>query len=397
MALPSLKNLILGKKYIGIEHFNSENEEKVSFILIEKKRNELVIVKKNYKIHSDSFYETLDKKLPFYLIINTNQVIQKEIFDIDSSDQKILHKAFPNISANDFYYEIWRLESKSIVAISRKTYVNEFINQYEKKGITIAGISLGVCSISEISKFTTNKQLKTNYQSISLNEEESILGKNESLSISEYEINGLNISNNYLLAFSGILRLLLNSNNTGNLIDLNHQLYDNYNQKSFFSKGIQIGTVIILSLLLINFFLFNNFYRKSQSAGETLSVNSATQITIKKVKERINIKEKQLLNTSRNTSGKSSAIINELVEKVPSSILLSELTFNPLSKKVKENEGIESIEKTVIISGTTLNNNDFTKWVENIEKLNFINKVVITNFGKNEALETTFALKLTLK
>lgn len=38
MTFPSLKNILLGKKYMGIEHFSLDNEEKIALLLIEKKK-----------------------------------------------------------------------------------------------------------------------------------------------------------------------------------------------------------------------------------------------------------------------------------------------------------------------------------------------------------------------
>ncbi|OUD35035.1 general secretion pathway protein, partial [Flavobacterium psychrophilum] len=250
MTFPSLKNILLGKKYMGIEHFSLDNEEKIALLLIEKKKNELVITQKDKRTYSTILPEKFDKKLPFYLVINTNQVIQKEISEIDTSDEKLLHKAFPNLPWNEFYYEIWRLKTKSVIAISRKTYVNEIVSVYQKQGISIVGISLGICSISGIVNYSPKEELATNHQNISLKEENQIItAKTTPLSII-YDINGLEIPSTHLLAFSGILRLLLNNRLTsGNLTDYNYALYDNYNQKSFFSKGIQVMVGLLLVIL----------------------------------------------------------------------------------------------------------------------------------------------------
>jgi hypothetical protein len=150
MILPSLTTLLRGKQYIGIEHFSLNNEEKRAILLVKKEKEELVIVQKDRISFSETLPEKWNKTLPFFLVVNTNQIIQKEVQGIDSSDEKLLHKAFPNTNWEEFYFEIWRLETKSIVAIGRKTYVEELLDNYHNQGISIAGISLGVCSITEI-------------------------------------------------------------------------------------------------------------------------------------------------------------------------------------------------------------------------------------------------------
>jgi Tfp pilus assembly protein PilN len=399
MTLPSITTFLLGKQYIGIEHFTLNNEDKVSLLLIENKKEGLVIDKKDRVNYNGKIAEKWDVKLPFFLIINTNQVIQKEVSGIESSDEKLLHKAFPNTNWDEFYYEIWRLKSKSIIAITRKSYVNDLLKNYENQKITITGISLGVCSVADMIDYTLNEQqLLTNHQIIAIKEENQIITTGTQESALVYNINGLEIENRQLLAFSGLLRLIMNSTfNTGSIVFYSNALYDNYNQKTFFNKGIKIMVAVILVILVFNFMFFSHYYKLAQETSETLLVNKSSIEDITKIKQRIIVKEEKVKNISGKTTSQSSLIINEIANKVPSSILLTELTFNPLEKKVKTEEPIIAHEKIITISGTTIANESFTNWVEEIEKLKWIDKVLITHFGKNDANETAFSIKLTLK
>ncbi|TEB41551.1 hypothetical protein D0809_24950 [Flavobacterium circumlabens] len=90
-------------------------------------------------------------------------------------------------------------------------------------------------------------------------------------------------------------------------------------------------------------------------------------------------------------------LINEIVKEIPSSILLTELIFNPLEKKIKAGEAVLTTDKSITVTGTTLSNDDFTHWIENIEKIKWIDKVLIAHFGKNDANETEFSIKIRLK
>lgn len=398
MTLPSLTTLLLGKQYIGIEHFSLNNEEKTAILLVEKKKEELVIVQKDRISFSETFPEKWNKTLPFFLVVNTNQIIQKEVQGIDSSDEKLLHKAFPNTNWGEFYFEIWRLETKSIVAIGRKTYVEELLDNYHNQGISIAGISLGVCSIAEIRNYSEAAELFTNHQTISWNEETPIIKSNAEILDSTFDINGLAVQNSHLLTFSGILRLLLNgTKNTGNLINYSHQLYDNYNQGSFFSKGIKgvVGTLLVI--LLINFLTFSHYFKLAEETSVNLLLSKSSLEEVVKTKQRILAKEQKVKNVAAMTASQSSLVINEITKRIPQSILLTELTYHPLEKKIKTEEPIITQEKTITLTGTTINNAAFTHWVEAMEQLRWMNQVVITRFGKNELNETEFSIKLILK
>ncbi|SHH28119.1 general secretion pathway protein [Flavobacterium defluvii] len=397
MAKFSLNTFLLGKQYIGVEHFTLNNEDKVSLLLVENKKEGLVISKKDRVGYNGKIAEKWDVKLPFFLIINSNQVIQKEVLGIEPSDEKLLHKSFPNTNWDEFYYEIWRLKTKSVIAIARKSYVNTLIEDYENQKINVAGISLGVCSMADIIDYTDDNKLYTNHQSVSKQETQIISAKVLESAIT-YTINDLQIENRQLLAFSGILRLILNNTlNTGSIIAYSDELYDNYNQKTFFNKGIKIMVGVVLGILLLNFMIFTHYYKLAQESSEILLVNKSSIEDVGKIKQRIIVKETKVKDIEGRMTSQSSLIINEIANKVPASILLTELTFNPLEKKIKADEPILTKDKIMVISGTTISNQSFTKWVEDIEQLKFVDKVLITHFGKNEDNETTFSINLTLK
>ena len=261
MTAFSLHNFLLGKEYIGVEHFTINNEDKVALLLVEKKKEGLVISKKDRVSYNGKIAEKWDTKLPFFVVINSNQVIQKEVLGVEPSDEKLLHKSFPNTNWDEFYYEIWRLKTKSVIAIARKSYVIALLEDYQNQKITIAGISLGVCSIADIIAYTEENNLYTNHQNIS-KEETPIISARSLESAVTYTINDLQIENRQLLAFSGILRLILNNTlNTGSIISYSDELYDDYNQKTFFNKGIKIMVGVVLGILLLNFIFFTHYYK----------------------------------------------------------------------------------------------------------------------------------------
>lgn len=398
MRIPSLNHFLLGNHFIGVEHFSLKNEEKVSLLLVQKKREGLVIAKKDRVTYTGTIAEKWDTKLPFFLILNTNQVIQKEVFGTEASDEKLLHKAFPNTNWDEFYFEIWRLKTKSIIAIARKSYLEDMLSNYEKQKIKVAGISLGLCSIADIIDYTDELVLQTNHQLVSKEEQQQLISTGTEDFVVPYTINDLQIENRQLLAFSGLLRLIINEPpNTGSVIAFSEQLLNDYNQKAFFTKSTKIMVGVVLGILLLNFIFFTHYYKLAQETSETLLINKSSIFDIQQLKQRIIIKEKKVKSIIEKTNSQSSLIINEIASKVPSSILLTEMIFNPLEKKVKTEEPIITQEKIITISGTTIGNDAFTGWVEKIEQINWVDKVLITHFGKNEANETAFSIKVTLR
>jgi hypothetical protein len=115
---------------------------------------------------------------------------------------------------------------------------------------------------------------------------------------------------------------------------------------------------------------------------------------IKIVKTRLEGKEERLNTTLIGNNSRCSYIINKIISEIPSSILLNQIVYNPLEKNIKEDEVIATHNNTILVAGKTINNVSFTNWIEHIQKYKEIEKVTISQFGKNETKETIFMLKI---
>lgn len=391
-----LENILLGKEYLAVEFFHSDRKEKFSLLKVQKKKNELTIAQMEILEQIDDL-SVHKSKVPFVLIINNDQVLQKEVQGIEPNDKKVLHKAFPNLNVEDFYYEIWRHGKVSLIAICRKSYIDELLGRLGKE-FSIAVISLGVSGISSLSGFAAPSLVTTNTQSISLDldMQENLISFNVSQN-ADYNINGLNVQNTHLLAFCGILKFILPSATTGNIIDLTMVLDENFHQKTFFEKGLKTTIGFLLVLLLINFFLFSHYFDKATEMAATVSVYKSGIENTTKIKQRIIEKEQKLKSFTSNAASASAFVINDLVKNIPSSILLSEIIYHPLEKKVKQDEMILVKNNIVFISGMTLSNTAFTGWIEEIESNRWVNSITITSFGKDEDNNTKFSVSIILK
>ena len=397
MTFPSLNKLLYGNQFIGIEIFSLNDGQNVAVLNIKKENNELIITQKESRSSIDKLTKKIAKNHPIALIINNNNIIQKEVDSIEINELKILGKAFPNLKVVDFYYEISTLNSKSIVAICRKSYVDELILSYKLIDIPITKISLGVCSISSIVSFNIDPILKTNTQQVDSANEVAIIKPIEKNLVSTYDINGLAIESTFLMCFSGIFNLVIGIQNRGSIVELNSRLYNTFYQYSFFNKALKAIIYVLLSILLINFFTFNYYFKKANDTATSLNANKNIIKKIKVIKAHLKIKNEKVANYINSSNSRSSKIISELIKPLPNSILLSELIFHPLEKKIKQEEAIVTQNNIILISGVTSNNEAFTNWVEEIEHFNWLKNVTIVNYGKNEVKETVFTLKLNCK
>lgn len=390
----NLKSLVLGNKFLGVELFSDNGKECLEVLEIHKKKNDLV---SSNSQHLENFDEKINSDFPAYLVINTNQILYKEVDSSDANDAKILQKAFPNLNLEDFYFQIWRLENKSVVFISRKEYVDAIIKKLGDRKVKLYGFSLGLASISNITSFLKNDILKTNTFSIDLNADDKILSVISDKNQEEYNLNGLQVNNKNIVSFSAALNLVLDTkNNSGNCVVKNQLLADNYMQSSFFSKGFKVMVGFILGLLLINFLIFNHYFKKEQEVSASLEMNRNYIEKIKSLKEDIKTKEERVKIFSRTNASKSSILLNEITKNIPTSILLKKVSYHPLQKKIKENEPILSDDTALLIAGESIDKTEFTNWITALENLSWISSVSIVKYGNENGKEESFEIKVKL-
>jgi hypothetical protein len=377
-----LENILLGNRYIGVEFFSLNNKEKIAFLEVEKKKNELRI-SKNEIFDSRENLTKVKSKLPVAFIINNEQVLQKEILSKDNSDKKLLNLAFPNLQSDNFYYEIWRCEHTSVVAICRKIYIDELLESL-KDVLKISSLNLGVTLLSQLETFEVPAVLTTNTHEISMGND-SIGTIIETVpNVVQYKINGLEVPNTHLLGFSGVLSILLSGKTTGSISSLQEKLHEDYKQGAFFDKASKAG-------------MFTYYFDKANATSDTILLSKAEIETTLMIKQRIKDKEHKLESFTNNAASGSSVIINNIIKEMPASLLLDELVYCPLEKKIKGEEAINTLDSLITLKGTTLSNNAFTTWVGSIKRLNAIDKVTISSFTKNEDEKSAFSLKITLK
>jgi hypothetical protein len=387
-----LDNILIGKQYYAIEVFSANDVEKIGMISVKNTTDGLII--EESRIFEKPGFKIDKTERPTMLIINDKQVLHKQVNSTDRNDQKILQKAFPNLPDDKFYYEIWRLQEASIVALCRKEYIDALLASLSPF-YNIAGITLGITSVSGLAQFTLPLSLNTNsYELDFASVENFITQQNRMQPPSQFNINDLDISNSQLLPFCGVLALVAGTNTTGTISHINLHAKEGFLQKSFFKKALTMMLSFLLLLLLLNFILFNYYFKKAAETEEKVASSNVSLQNYARLREQIKEKEHKVKGIADDMAAKSSYRINELVKDLPTSILLTELDYHPLAKGIKKDDPIQVETGTILISGSTINNIDFTKWVQKLEELKWIKDVIIVSFGKNEDNKTLFSIKI---
>ncbi|MEP5338791.1 MAG: hypothetical protein ABJL44_19095 [Algibacter sp.] len=396
--LESLKTyLLFGNQFCGIEH-TTKNGAPAIYATVLKKSKKEVDIKEIFSLSSTkSIAEKLSKNQHIFLIINNDHVLTKALSSQENDDLKLLNTAFPNTDTSVFYYEIIKQNDLYFISICRQVYIDNLIKEYAEKGLSIINFSLGHSILTHIVNYLDDDVIFTSNASVSISNKViksiDITGNSQE---AHYNINGIDTPNNYVLTVSGALGTLLNSYKPQiNYLDKTSHLINDYKQKRFFNQFVKMGLILILSTLLINFIFFNFYFEKTQTLNETSQINQTTKQQILKLNESVTKAKKMTEDMLKSSASKSSFYINAITNSLPNSILLSQINYQPLEKKIKEGKTISLQKNTMTVSGSSNNSNKYSKWISTLESMNWIETIEILDYSDSKS-SSNFSIKINL-
>lgn len=385
-----------GTTYCSIELTSTSEGERMFAITAKKKKGEYEDLYFNEAETISEIQGFIKKNQHAFLTINTNQVLVKET-NLLVDPQMLLSQTFPGLNYSEFYYEIVKSGSKAFVAVCRKEYVEKIINEFENHNISIIGFQLGFSSLEKLIPILKVSSVNTGRFHFALANKHIESFTEASAQGEVYHIENIEVPSNYLVAVSGLLKY-----DAGSEIDSINFSTDNkgqtekYREKNFFRKAIVVGVVTLLVLLLINFLVFDSYYKNYQILQEEseLSKTQRERYTIKQ--HSVTEKEKLVSNILNSGSSKSSYYINRLVAIKPTSILFDQVQYQPLSKTIRPDKSITYEKDIIIVSGKSNDKEVFSSWIELIEKLDWTSSVIIKNYGASTSKVSEFSLQITV-
>lgn len=388
-----------GKEFTSIEHCSKADGTFLIYTLTAKKKNGEYHIQKTSKDKSvKNVAKQLNKNQHLILNITGSQVLIRATGS-SGNDLKILGSAFPNLDTNEFYYQILRTSSQCFVALCRKEFVEETLKLYKATNLEIISFSLGFFTIQHLINSFPEQIIQLPSYSLITKEKEIIsFEKNDKPLIPiEYSIDDTLVNSDYLLPLSGLFSYEGNPENlSSNFSENNTSLKKDQNQKVFFRKFVWVGSIFLLTILLLNFIFFTNYYSDYQRLNDEYQAELIQKgISDEKMKT---ILEKEKLVTKILNNGKSriSFFLNRTIVSQPASIVLYEFTYQPLKGQIKENESIKLVKDQISISGESADDKEFSTWLKLLEEMGWIKKVEVAEYSYKISGITEFKLMLTI-
>lgn len=385
-----------GFTYNGLEI--SETEGKASYFLLKlkKSKDELVLTDKIELEDLGGLPNSIKKNSSIFLCINTSTILTKKVEGVNSNNpEAIVSQAFPGLDLNKYYYQVFARSSESIVTISNKEPIDAFLLKLKDLKIQVSKFSLGISAIENILPYLESGTVSiSNKQLVLKNGGIDEISASSTQSEQQYSVNGLELSNFHLLSFAQILGHLSGKVHTTNFEDVCAGLQWESKNHRIFNQVLKYSLAFFIVLLLANFFIYDIYHEKVGELNAAMDATSSQKDELTLLGESVQRKQERVETLTASANSKATYYLDLFAKNIPTSILLTGIKYQPLAKPVRETKPIMLEEETMLVSGISKSVNDFSFWIEELERSGWINSVETLDYDYISKDTSNFLLEI---
>ncbi len=386
-----------GSLYAALEVSEIDGVLYLFLLKVRKSKGELSILSSE-KIEDWKFLKNkIGNQTPLFLIINTAQVVAKKVLNTNDRTPEVLHKAYPNLEVNLFFYQIHVASSYSWVAIAKKQDVNHILERLKAQHITPFGIALGFSSADYFSNYLDDTVMyisnaKIEFREKSINEATRITIPVDT----SYTIKGLKIKNDYILGFSTIVGYLNGKSSIVNYQSTLNKFHKSLTDRRLWNLGLKGLIPLFLGILIINFIVFDHYFEKVQQVKVLLEVNAKEREDLQKLQKEVSNKAERVTILNGMANSKATYYLDEIAQTIPERIVLNEISYQPLSKPIQPLKPMLVSRNELYVSGKSGDGNEFSNWIIALEKKPWISYVETQDYDFVSSKSSQFSLKITI-
>ena|GEM_PF-3332594 len=364
MKLTNITSWLSGTDGIfGMEvYVNAELQKEFRLVRIVKNNDNLIIDSSEAYRTIEAVAAAIPENSSVVLVVNGKGVIHRT-FTLKSDDiSEVIKTVFPDIKAEDFFCQLSKTTSSGILSLIRKDFVQDIIRQFEIKKINFLSLSLGPFVVADFFKVIGihSSDLVFDYYHIETDNDGNtmvykILSENTNNIV---DVSGEKVEGIYLNAYSVACIYLITVSNQLVYTRVEELFFDEQIKKHkaniLKKRGGLVFLVLILCILLVNFFVFSNLRKQNIAYQDHLAVYQSKLKRLDTLESFINAKKDFIENAGWAEKIILSRQCDLIAQTLPAEIRLTELTIHPIniteSRNTKE---IVFINKKIIIKGLT--------------------------------------------
>ena len=362
-------------------------------LLIQKKRKNITILKKEIFSTFEELIKNLDSKTPLILHIDGKGILNKKI-DFDNEQDVNWYK---NINLNELSYTSYKNENITFLSFSRKTLTDDWVVKFSNLNFQILDLYIGGFISSLLASTFNNKKIITPQLILHFEETQLVdYVRNENNEQKSYKIGEDVLESVTLPLYSCLIHFLIPTNiiEKSKVEGLNIEEY-NFKRAFNFLGVFMLGFYLVL--LLISYFGINYFNQKNAELNYQNIYSKQAFKKLEDLEKQKSNKFKILSETGLTSNKFLTYYAYEIYKNTSNGIQLSEFNTNPLEVELKPTKKIILLNKIILVSGQAQNEVFFNSWIENIKKMNWIKKFEIIGIETNKKNWMQFKIKITVK
>lgn len=342
----------------------------------------------------------LNKSVPALLLINGKGVITKNIGSsfISTTETDVLEAFFPNANAPDFIISSVNSERTTWASVFRFNNLVDVFQYFKEKGVFVTSVCCGSAYISVFKPYLSEKTdiIKTDtHQYLFIqNELTDIINSQQHSDV--FNVGNDSITAEFLPIIGCGLHLL--SGQEGGHGEHISAIKDNISNQFFYQKTTRLlswGLSTLFLILLANYLVFTDLYRRTDSLQRILEQNSYMLMEFDSLNNEFSRKKDFLQQAGLLVKPRLTWYADQIAFSTPQLISLTVLNIHPMTKsQANEDEMIPS-QGLIELFGKTPDPVMLHTWVDSLSKLSWIKQVDIINYSQDTRIgPATFELNV---
>ena len=297
---------------------------------------------------------SIDLKGPLAVTLTGRGVLIKKTGRLESLTEQSLRHLFPGFKPEEFYLQHFKSAVSSFVALIRKEIADPVLLALKKQGAEILLFGLGPFVVDQVIPQLNNYQenLVFDGHKVTLDTQKDWMDYQFTPGLKaefDLKIDIELIPEHFLVAYAAAFQLILNDR-----LELIEVESDEIKRRLIeFSAKLKFqrnGAIVLFSffvLLLLNFLIFSFYHSANEQLAGKAGQRSNLYAGRQKLEAEVKEKEKQVKQLGWNHGEHYAYLCDQIGQTVPASILLNELSVNPL-----KGNGLVSSEKNELETGS---------------------------------------------
>jgi Tfp pilus assembly protein PilN len=317
----------------------------------------------------DAVCEKIPGQSPVCLLLNGKGIIYRKLAVSETvSEPDLIKTIIPNAKPEEFYLQQYTVAVQNdkrtkLLALARKSPVDKILAEFTAKFDFVVDVSISPFEMDNLLPVLAENEIFYKNFLLEIKQQKIVDFSAVTPETQTIHIGGNTIDADLLPALALGFTFLLDYKKMNTPISDINERRKEYIYKQKIKLTGKLSLIALFVLLLVNFLVFDHFYKQVQAEQQSVANREETIDKLKTLKEEFASKNRFLQQSGLLEQNRVAFYLDKLAATIPRDIALTDLQINPLANPNKK-ENVELINNLIRISGTSNKTSSFNDWIK---------------------------------